>query len=296
MRLTTTPLARAAPRTAFRQTHGPGSFTRLSEPGYCLRLLERPARMSTHCSGRTGTVYAHSADSVSAGQFTSFAGLSFPAAATTRHKLRLENGWKPGLAAWQSGPPTYNVSDGMVHLSGALRLPAKGSAVFAVLPKSARPASKLYVSVLTADFSVGAISIDTDGRMEMQSASGTQFTSLAGIAFTTATTGRATLHLIDGWQSGQAKYHTGAPAYSVTDGVVHLSGSLTQPAGGNSELAVLPAAIRPTHDLYIQVYTVSGDLGTVRIEPDGAVLASSHTGTTASVFTSLAGICYPLKS
>ena len=49
----------------------------------------------------------------------------------------------------------------------------------------------------------------------------------------TATTALA---LVNGWQSAQGLEGTGNPAVSVTGGVVHLSGSLTQPGGGGEDL------------------------------------------------------------
>jgi hypothetical protein len=65
------------------------------------------------------------------------------------------------------------------------------------------------------------------------------------------------LALVNGWQSAQFGYNTGDPAYPVSNGVVHLSGSLLQPTGSNQIFAVLPKADRPKHDLYIRamVYT-----------------------------------------
>lgn len=243
-----------------------------------------------------GRVYVNASSIHNPESFTSFAGLSFPAAATARHQLALENGWKTGLAAWKTGAPAYSVSDGIVHLSGSLRLPGKGGGVFAVLPKSARPARTVYIPVLTYDFSVGNVLISPDGDMEINGSGGANFTSLAGVAFTPASAGRTTVPLINGWKSGQGQYHTGAPAFSITNGIVHLSGSVLRPAGTVAEFGVLPASARPAHNLYIQVTTLSGTVGTVEIESDGALWAFNGTGSAAAGFTSLAGLSYPLKS
>ena len=60
--------------------------------------------------------------------------------------------------------------------------------------------------------------------------------------------------------------------------------------------AVLPAAIRPAHNLYVQGVNLDGVIGTVEIEPDSDIGSFTGTGVYAGGFTSLAGITYPLKS
>jgi len=40
-------------------------------------------------------------------QYTSLAGISFPAAADTVHKLALDNGWQSGEATFGTGDPSY---------------------------------------------------------------------------------------------------------------------------------------------------------------------------------------------
>ena|SRR5689334_7930692 len=122
------------------------------------------------------------------------------------------------------------------------------------------------------------------------------------------------LTAINGWQSGQAQYSTGSPAWTVRNGVVYLSGSVLQPSGGVVHLsgsvyqpsgtsqifAVLPKADRPAHDLYIQVMVYTPDniayAGTVLVEPDGATWAYSQAPGNAQQYTSLAGISFPLGS
>jgi hypothetical protein len=82
--------------------------------------------------------------------------------------------------------------------------------------------------------------------------------------------------------------------------VVHLSGSVDQPSGTGQIFAVLPKADRPAHDLYLQVMVYTPDntanAGTVLIEPDGALYAYSPTVNDAQLYTSLAGISFPLGS
>jgi hypothetical protein len=98
---------------------------------------------------------------------------------------------------------------------------------------------------------------------------------------------------INGWHSGQTQYSTGNPAWAVQKGVVYLSGSVIQTSGTNQELAVLPAAARPSRVLYITVYTLDGTQGWLTIYPTGQVYASASPYSDAQGFTSLAGISFP---
>jgi len=82
--------------------------------------------------------------------------------------------------------------------------------------------------------------------------------------------------------------------------VVYLSGSLIQPSGSSEIFGVLPTADRPKHDLYIQVMVDTPDnnaqAGTLEIDSDGTMWAYSTWGNAAQLYTSLAGISYPLGS
>ena len=64
-------------------------------------------------------------------------------------------------------------------------------------------------------------------------------------------------------------------------------------SGSNSEFAVLPKGNRPSHYMWITVYTLDGTSGTLEIDPSGAMWAS---GASADGFTSLAGVQFPLGS
>jgi hypothetical protein len=126
------------------------------------------------------------------------------------------------------------------------------------------------------------------------------YTSLAGISYPAPATAMSKLALDKGWQSAQSADGTGDPSYSVSNGVVYLSGSLRQPSGTNEIFAVLPKADRPKHYLYIKamVHTPGNvaQTGTVQIDPDGAMWAYSASGNDAQVYTSLAGLSFPLGS
>jgi hypothetical protein len=103
------------------------------------------------------------------------------------------------------------------------------------------------------------------------------------------------LSLMNGWQSAQGAWGTGNPSYCVTSlGVVYLSGSLTQPGGGLSEVAVLPAQAAPASNLYLSVYTMSGTAGVLQIDANGAIFAyNGNSGGNVTAFTSLAGVSFP---
>jgi hypothetical protein len=134
-----------------------------------------------------GTVYTYMGG---AQQYTSLAGISFPAAADTVHKLATDNGWVSGEPTHDTGDPSYFVAGGVVHLSGSVYQPSGTSQIFAVLPKAYRPAHDLYIQVMvyTPDNTAyaGAVLVEPDGAMWAYSqapGNAQQYTSLAGISF-----------------------------------------------------------------------------------------------------------------
>jgi len=52
-----------------------------------------------------------------------------------------------------------------------------------------------------------------------------------------------------------SQWGTGDPSYSVSNGMVYLSGSLHQPAGSNQVFGVLPSAAKSAYTLYLSVHT-----------------------------------------
>ena len=105
------------------------------------------------------------------------------------------------------------------------------------------------------------------------------------------------LAAVSGRVSSQGQYHSGDPAYRVSNGIVHLLGSLNQPSGTNAQFAVLPPAARPTHFLWIPTYTSDGTFGWVTINPSGSIFAVNFAGNAAArLYTSLATISYPVSS
>ena len=214
------------------------------------------------------------------------------------HKLSLLNGWQrntdPGDAA-----PSYTVQGGMVYLAGGMHRTTDGRARFAILPKAARPAHLEYITVTTyaggeTALTPGTLKINPGGVAQLYG--NTVAVWLGGVAFPQASSASHNLRLVNGWESGQSSYGTGNPAYWVSGGVVHLSGSLIMPGAGQETFATLPPTARPKHSLYIKVYTYQGSVGTLYIQPNGTMQAYDPTATNAQKFTSLAGISFPVGS
>jgi hypothetical protein len=246
----------------------------------------------------TGVMNVLSAAPLEAKSFTSLDGISFPVAPTTGLALTLINGWKSG-GQFGTGVPSVWKENGVVHLLGSLQAPTSSgisSDVFAVLPPGARPARVLYINTFGYGGTGGSISVAPNGAMRVRITQGNSFTSLAAISFPAAPTTGHKLTLLHGWVSSQSQYQTGDPAYWVSNGIVHLLGSLKEPSGNSTMFAVLPPAARPAHFLYIPTYTNNGDFGWVVVNPNGWIFATNFAGdTSAKLYTSLS-LSYPVTS
>jgi hypothetical protein len=98
------------------------------------------------------------------------------------------------------------------------------------------------------------------------------------------------LKLINGWS--RFSVATGAPSYAVSNDVVYLSGGMHQ-TSGSSEFAVLPKGARPSHTLWIGVYSEATTSAFVEITPSGAMFIG---GSDAQFFASLAGVSFVIGS
>ena len=169
------------------------------------------------------------------------------AAGVTWHKLSLINGWMSGQN-YHAGDPSWAVKNGIVYLSGSIRQTAGSNNEAAVLPKAARPAHSLYLTVHMLDRTIGYVGIFRGGQLTVSSsvvANAQGFTSLAGISFPAASITGLKLALVNGWQSSQGAWGTGDPSYAIRGGVVYLSGALHRPSGSEGIFARLPRAARP---------------------------------------------------
>jgi hypothetical protein len=211
----------------------------------------------------------------------------------TWHKLTLINGWTSSQNVYGTGNPRYAISGGVAYLSGSLH--AGTSTSFAVLPKAARPAHWLYMTVYTNGGTHGTLLIKSDGEMaaySAPSANATNYTSLAGLSYPTASITQHKLALMNGWTSGQTPYGTGAPSYAIKNSIVYLSGSLK---GGTSDgFAFLPASALRAQHIYRGVYTFDSTFGEVYISTTG-YMVTFYNGN-AKAFTSLAGISFPVSA
>jgi hypothetical protein len=124
--------------------------------------------------------------------------------------------------------------------------------------------------------------------------------STVGTQAATAGVTWTSLSLINGWATENGTFGTGNPKVSLQGGIVYLSGSLAQSTLGSATFAILPSAFRPTHNLYITVYTNGSTTGTLFIASSGVMEAYSNStcgsGNTAQCFTSLATVSFPINS
>ena len=241
--------------------------------------------------GADGTMEAYDGNATT---FTSISAVSYPTAAVKSTKLTLKNGWASSQPTYNTGNPAYAVSRGVVYLSGSMHGGTTSAPAF-VLPKAARPAHVMYVSVYTFDGSTGFLEILPTGEVDAEGADAASYTSLASISFPVASTKWHNFKLKAGWKSDAQTYGTGAPSYAVINGIDYLTGSMDQPVSGTGLWTDLPAAARSTDVLEIEVYTVNGTAGSIAIT-NSLGLVSSNPFTDAEAFTSLAAVAYPPSS
>jgi hypothetical protein len=241
--------------------------------------------------GADGTMEAYDGNATT---FTSISAVSYPTAAVKSTNLALENGWASSQPNYDTGNPAYAVSHGVVYLSGSMHGGSTSAPAF-VLPKAARPAHAMYVSVYTFDGSTGFLEILPTGQVDPEGADAASYTSLANISFPVASTAWHDFKLEAGWKSADSAYGTGNPAYAVINGIVYIGGSMDRATGGTGLWTDLPAATRSVDVLEIEVYTVDGTTGAIAIT-NSLGLVSSNPFTDAEQFTSLAAIAYPPSS
>jgi hypothetical protein len=257
-------------------------------------LRSRPARAASLAASVAALALSVSVGAAPALAAGSQQGKQAAVTGVSWHKLTLLNGWKSSQSTWNTGNPSYAIKGGVVYLSGSLH-GGSPTANFAVLPKAARPAHWLYLTIATQNGTNGVLRIQSDGKMYVYSTpatNATTFSSLAAVSYPTAAIALANFALTNGWASADAPYGTGDPAYAVRNGIVYLAGSLK--GGTVADFGLLPAGARPSNLIYRGVYTYQGVFGETYFEPNafaGALLTSA-----SKVFTSLAGISFPVPS
>jgi hypothetical protein len=218
--------------------------------------------------------------------------------------LTLEGGWQSEQGTYKSGDPSYCAdSDGTVYLSGSLYRPAGDSfSPFAALPSYAAPAHAELMSVYTSNGTPGVLEIDANGWLRAYDGNASEFTSLAGVSFPSASVSEVgVMPLLNGWQSGNS-WGTGDPSYYISNGAVHLDGSVLNPTPHvpwtkDGEFMQLPAGAQPANWPVIfgcfekPVYTAGGGTGLMWNDTSNGTFYAPSTD-----FTSLAGVSYPLPS
>jgi hypothetical protein len=225
--------------------------------------------------------------------YTSLDGISYPAAGTRWHKLALTTHWKSAQTKYGSGDPAYTVRGGIVYLSGSASNGPDGSRV-ATLPPGARPKFTLFLRTYTFGGAVGTLAIRPDGAMFAFGPNSQSFLSLAGISFPYAKFKWHKLALSGGWHSDESVSGTGDPAYGVVGPIVYLGGSMSQTTG-SIIFAATPAAIRPRHELNIEVFTAEDTYGQIQVTKP-SLYVESMPASNAQGVTSLDGVSYPLSS
>jgi hypothetical protein len=285
-------------RAAIKQPNAAGSVTFASLPKDARPASNLYIQISSSSDvpgilyvGANGAMEAYDGNAFS---FTSLAAVSYPTASIKSHKLKLLNGWQSSQPAYGTGNPSYAISRGVVYLSGSMNSAGSSPLAF-VLPKAARPAHALFITVYTDDGdSPGVAEILPQGEVDMAGVGAPGYTSLAGISFPVAGTKWHKFKLDGGWKPF-TKFDTVAPAYAVVNGVVYLDGAMDQPTAGSGLWTDLPVAARTADVAYIEVMTTSDSVGAMAIT-SGLGLVSSMPFSNAEMMTSLAGIAYPPSS
>jgi hypothetical protein len=240
----------------------------------------------------------------SATGYTSLAGVSFPAAGFTQTGLMpLLNSWASAQGTYNTGDPSYSVSNGIVHLSGSLMRPAgtpsdyfpSGTWAAAILPGSALPSDSCF-SPVTYTYPGYTVSLSVDSGSGTLYGASAQYTSLAGFSYPQAPAAWQPLALLNG-SAGPLSWCNTAPSYFISGNVVYLTGSMYVPSGSGGEVAVLPPTARPAHELYMIVNNAWGSADipasylTLRIDPSGAMWIFNPLGESL-VLPMLAGLSF----
>jgi hypothetical protein len=219
----------------------------------------------------------------------SLAGISYPLATIKPHPLILKNDWTSEQEAYQSGDPAYAISHGVVYLSGSMGAGQIG-ATAARLPKAARPSHLMYVPTYTYSGTPGFLEILPGGYIQAYGTNADHYTSLANISYPVTGTKWHNFKLTSGWKSADPIAGTGAPVYTVSNGVVYVAGSMYQKSGKSDRWTSIPLAARPANVVELEAFILNAYPGMVSFATAG--LLNGGPGT----LTSLAAIAYPLSS
>ena len=205
--------------------------------------------------------------------------------------LNLVNGWHG--APFTTSLPTVEEVNGIVQFRGAIS--AGTSSVAFTLPAGLRPATSVYVPVDMCNSTNGRLVIQSTGVVSVQAetsfGNAQCFTSVDGASFAPASSGFASLVLVNGWTN--APFGTSNAAVEKVAGIVHFKGAIAT-AGTDPVPFTLPAGFRPATDVYVSVDLCNATKGRIHIVPSGVVDVEAEGGTfsNAQCFTSLDGAVF----
>ena len=207
--------------------------------------------------------------------------------------LKLVHGWT-GYGSGLATPAVANIN-GIVHLKGGMKTSGTNDVAF-TLPVADRPTAEVYVPVDESGATNGRLDIAPSGVVSVVAQGNAWneaqcFVSLDGATFAKTATSFTALTPLNGWISYGGG--TASPAARNISGVVHLKGAIAT-GGTNEEAFVLPAALRPAHDLYVKVDLCDAHNGRLYITTSGSVNVEAPTGGWghAQCFTSLDGASF----
>jgi hypothetical protein len=225
--------------------------------------------------------------------FTSLDGASFVKSSAVT-PLSLVNGWGHDTVDPVANPAAALVN-GVVHFQGAMSAPSPTSTVAFVLPSNMTPSVAVYIPVDMNQATNGRLIIATNGDVSVQEEDGGTtnediFTSLDGASFVLTQHNPTLLTLKSSWV-GQA-FGTGPASAELSNGIVRFGGGMS---GGTAAKAfTLPATMRPSKTVYIQVDLCNATNGRLQIKPSGVALVEQEAAglTNANCFTSLDGASF----
>jgi hypothetical protein len=241
----------------------------------------------------SGTAVVETEGSASnATNFTSLEGATFALSSKGFTALSLQNGWTN--APFSTRNAAYSISNGIVRFEGAI---GSGSNLIPfTLPASASPPAEVYVNVDLCGSAKGRLHITSGGAVDIQPfgtmSDATCFTSLEGVSFALGTSGFTALTPLNGWTG--APFYTRKPAVSNASGIVRFQGAVAT-SGTTTTIFTLPAAFRPTAQVWIPVTLCDSAGGRVVVQTDGTMYVEAETKVTdATCFTSLDGVTFGL--
>ena len=208
----------------------------------------------------------------------------------TATPLTLVNGWTG--APFGTAAPSVMITSGIVHFKGAI---AGGSSADAfTLPAAFRPSKNVFIPVDLCNATNGRLDISPSGVASVEAEGGTFsnaqcFTSLDGAWFAKSASSFTALTLQNGWTN--SPFGTSKAQVRNIGGIIHFKGAIAN--GSSAGLFTLPAAFRPSTNVFVPVDLCGATNGRLFIQPNGVVSVEAETNfSNAQCFTSLDGVSF----